>query len=381
MLVDMALWIVIAIVLAGGWLLLGRPAMDETAKWLSAAVGAASVAALAWSGFNAVRSRLLLANPANAQATLRTKDPMARLRERYEFLVRSANGPIIVVVDNLDRCDAKYVVDLLEGIHTLLKPHHGTPADANFVAFVVPADRAWLCDSFTQRYSGFKDAISEPGRPFGLSFVDKVFDVMLCLPRIAPACARMPEKVPDEVLDAISSTPEEMEIRRIVHDAEQQFASTPVSSLRIEAVVQIGKTEAADECDHACSDTKRMLAELSDTVDVGPVLMNQLRDAYCVHRTAQFLGGHEIDCEDGALMRLGRWTVLDFRWPLLTAYLREHPDAIEDLQQGIAPDKVDTELRPLFTRGDPPEIAQGLTAEAVRRFTRPLSVREPALSG
>ena len=151
---------------------------------------------------------------------------------------------------------------------------------------------------------------------------------------------------------------------------------TPVSELRIQAVEQIGKTEAADAW-HTCSDTKAMLDELSETVDVGPVLMHQLRDAYCVHRTAQLLGGHEIDADEGALMRLGRWTVLDLRWPLLTAYLRHQPEAIEDLGAAKTPPDVPDDLRPLFGPGDPQDIGQGLSADAVRRFPRPLSATPP----
>jgi KAP-like P-loop domain-containing protein len=382
---DVAPVLVLLGVAVLAWWELGQPNMSTSAKWLNVVVGGSSAAiAVAWSGLNVVR-RLMLGTPVNAAATLRTKDPMERLRERYRFLIRSAKRPVIVVVDNLDRCDADYVVDLLEGIHTLLKPHLELDADDQFVAFVVPADRTWLSDSFMQRYAAFRESVTEPGRPFGLSFVDKVFDVMLCLPRISPACAREPEPVAEDVQTDLENTTQELDVRRIVCSAEQQMADaagrsiTPVSRLRVDAVVQLGKIEATDSYLHTCSDTRKMLGKLSRTVDVGDVLMHQLRDAYCVHRTEQLLGGYEIDVGDAALLRLGLWTVLDFRWPLLTALLRERPQALEDLQRGTPPDDAPAALHPLFRQGsDPHEIAQRLTVRAVRQFTRPLT---PSLRG
>ena len=79
------------------------------------------------------------------------------------------------MIDNLDRCRAAYVVELLEGIQTLLRqPHaHG---DLPEVAFIVAAQRGWLCDSYISVYDDFESAVHEPGRPFGLTFVDKIFD-------------------------------------------------------------------------------------------------------------------------------------------------------------------------------------------------------------
>jgi KAP family P-loop domain len=63
--------------------------------------------------------------------------------------VRSAGTSIIVLIDNLDRCRADYVVEMLEGIQTLLRnPRAATrwslrrpprPERFPFIAFVVRA--------------------------------------------------------------------------------------------------------------------------------------------------------------------------------------------------------------------------------------------------
>ena len=110
--------------------------------------------------------------------------------------------PIIVLIDNLDRCRADYVVEMLEGIQTLLRNprvskrwslRRGPGAQqCPFIAFVVAADRGWLCDSYLHVYEEFEATTREPGRPFGSSFSTRSsmwpFASRPFLPRLAQAC-------------------------------------------------------------------------------------------------------------------------------------------------------------------------------------------------
>src|SRR4051794_37675460 len=109
-----------------GWRL-SHLGMGDFAKTLGSLVGrlAALVGAVAASVafgssvLKALRRHLLSESPRSANALLRSTDPMADLVRRYRFLVRRANTPIVVLIDNLDRCQAAYVVAMLEGIQTL----------------------------------------------------------------------------------------------------------------------------------------------------------------------------------------------------------------------------------------------------------------------
>ena len=67
--------------------------------------------------------------------------------------------PLAVIVDDLDRCQPKFVVELLEGIQTL---YGDTP-----VTYVVAADSRWIRDCFEEEYKTFLDMPSEAGRPLG----------------------------------------------------------------------------------------------------------------------------------------------------------------------------------------------------------------------
>jgi KAP family P-loop domain len=91
-------------------------------KWLlTAAGGIAAAIALLSSIRNALMRHLLAESPRGTKVLLRTTDPMEDLLRRYAFLIRSTKTGMIVLIDNLDRCHAEYVVEMLEGIQTLLR--------------------------------------------------------------------------------------------------------------------------------------------------------------------------------------------------------------------------------------------------------------------
>src|SRR3954470_2525684 len=172
--------------------------MDTVAKFfggvLGAAGGVAALLALVSSLGNALRRHLLAQSPRGAKAVVSNSDPMSDLLQRYGFLVKTAGTPILVVIENLDRCRADYVVQMLKGIQTLLRIPRGHRGEMPLVAFAVAADQAWLCDSYLQVYGDFSESAHAPGRPFGQDFLDKIFHVSLRVP-VVPANATVTAKV------------------------------------------------------------------------------------------------------------------------------------------------------------------------------------------
>jgi len=137
----MAPLLVAAIVL---WVISGQLSMGKFLSWaIGVTGGLTTLTALLWSATNVVR-RLLIASPANLTASTRSIDPMADLRLRYEFLIRSLDRPLALVIDNLDRCQGAYVVELLEGIQTLLRNPDEAIGSNRLVAVLVPAQQGWL---------------------------------------------------------------------------------------------------------------------------------------------------------------------------------------------------------------------------------------------
>jgi hypothetical protein len=360
--------------------------------------GIAAALALLSSIRNALRRHLLAQSPRGANALLRSTDPMADLLRRYTFLVRSAGSPIIVLIDNLDRCRAEYVVEMLEGIQTILRhpqarrPMSRHPRPCPMMAFVVAADRGWLCDSYRHVYNDFEHSAHEPGRPFGLIFVDKIFDIALRIPTVPAAAAQRPSESRDTTpgRNPFLGLTSELEVRAALRAQERalQPASEPLSTvpppvaqLRIHAVEQLAEIELAGNPRERrqCLDTARRLDELLAALDPGTAVQRQLDVAYCVKRTTQLLAGHEVDDDDHAIYRLGLWTILQLRWPYLAQHLTLHPKDIQHLGGDTTPQGVDDDLKLVFAHPTARRIANHfyvrLTAGDIVKFTTPVEPR------
>ena len=107
-----------------------------------------------------------------------TTDPYRRIVDLFNRLVDEITPPLVVFIDDLDRCNGDYVVELLEGIQTLFRR---AP-----VTYVVAADRKWICSSFEKKYGDFAGSIGEPCRPLGYLFLDKLFQISGGMPRLTP---------------------------------------------------------------------------------------------------------------------------------------------------------------------------------------------------
>jgi hypothetical protein len=303
----------------------------------------------------------------------RMGDPMAAVQRRYAFLVRSAQTPLAVVVDHLDRCSAPYVVELLEGIQTMLKDLTASGATANRpVAFIVPAERTWLCESYAAVYAEFSESARVPGRPFGLNFVDRVFEDAIQLPSAYAPWAMVPASARQR--SALAECHSEPAVRRLLDRSRG-------AGWRMAAVERLGQIDV-DAVNGLCGAADAGLSEVVARVDASNVPMTRLRTAYCVHRTAQLVGGHEIDAGPHAVHLLGLWTLLNLRWPVLARHLARHPDHVDALRAGRVPQGLDEELRAVFEAGEAGAVADGwpgtsLDGREVRRFTRPLG-REAA---
>jgi hypothetical protein len=346
--------------------------MSAILKVLGGVVGAAGgvtalLALLATLG-NALRRQLLAQSPRGAAAVLSASDPMADLVERYGFLVNTAGTPILVLIENLDRCRAEYVVEILEGIQTLLRVPPGNAKP--LVAFAVAADEAWLCDSYLQVYGDFGKSAHVPGRPFGQSFLDKIFDVSLRVPSV-PESATVTAKA-----DAFAPCKSEHAVRARL--ARLEGANAPVFGLRVQAVRRLGELQVdVGRALRQPGDTGEVLRRLRLEADLGGLIDKRLDTSYCVHRTALLLGGYAVDDDETAIARLGIWTMLTLCWPLLAAHLARAPQDLLALRAGTVPEGVEDELAPVFSDPAAVGLACGvdgvqLTPDDISAFTTPI---------
>lgn len=333
----------------------------EVALTIVATIFAAGAAVLAFSRTLVFGS----ARAAQMYADLRV-DPLRPVIRLFERLVGAIGRPVAVFVDDLDRCEGKYVIELLEGMQTLFR-------DAP-VTYVIAADRQWICSSFEKGYGDFRGKIGDPGRPLGYLFLEKVFQISAPLPQLAPLTRR---SYWSGLLAGGTRDPQALAARRTA--AEQAAAAATANlhtheeleakidearhdplleqAMRAAAAQQITSAKALHAAEHR-------LEQFEEHLEYNPRFMKRLVNAFGLNQANYLLNrnGQYVPFD-----LLARWTILELRWPLLPELLRTHPRAIAALVAGTPPREagIPTELARLFTRDEVKAVVTGGTGGAL----------------
>jgi KAP family P-loop domain len=340
-----------------GWL---DPDVRKVSDLKDAATAAAAIVTVLVTVVGAVRglSRSLSVSSARgAQAFLAsTRDPMRILKRRFRRLIGSLRRPVAIFIDDLDRCQASYVVEVLQGIQTLLLDEP--------VTYVVAADRQWLYDSYAKVYSDFAATVQEPGRPLGHLFLEKTFQLTAPLPSLPPdvratfwhrlilvgadQAAGELEGLEAQAVERLEAAGSETEIREVV---ERSRHSSPEAKMAIRsaAIRRLAAPELRRRTEHT-------LKPFSHLLDPNPRAMKRLVNAYGVERDIRLLEDRAGSPDAMAPERLALWIILRLRWPLLAVYLADHPEAVED---DAAQNAADPALAALLDSADVKAVIQG----------------------
>jgi hypothetical protein len=329
----------------------------ETVKGVLIAAAAIATPALAAWGLVRAASRWIFATSARGARRFidNTQDPMRLVHEHLRDLVGWIHHEVIVLIDDLDRCKAPYVVELLEGIQTLFRD---VP-----VTYVVAADRDWLANSYTADYDSFASFTEEPGRPMGYLFLEKTFQISASLPsagdRLNTYWGRLlrSSDLPSEgeferartVAKAEFADKHSEEMRRLV--AKNPGSSPAEIQARRETVaVEMASDRAAVTHAHTLEPFRSLLGR-----DPNPRMMKRLVNAYGIVRGVETLDGYNLEADNVHEHETALWTILNLRWPRLGAHLARYPEQVDSIGNDDPPSVLPEDLRPLFS--DPQVIS------------------------
>ncbi len=316
------------LLLAIGTILLSRGAVEGEMKIAGAVLGLIGAAAA------------LLKTPAvfSAKAAQELEEMRVNkqdlIKRFFEDIIHSVKRPIIVFIDDLDRCSSAYVVELLEGVQTLFK---GAP-----VVYVVAADRDWIRKSFEQGYVDFAGTIGAPGRPLGHLFLEKMFQVSAGIPRIGDAERRRywgHLLDPDEAMDRASLVRQRKEARKRAEEQVRDVVSMEEVDRHVEEARRSGDEQAAQAISEAGAvriasaeveqETEHRLLRFASLLEPNPRAMKRLVNAYGMNQATLLLQQRKVDAD-----ALARWTILEMRWPLFAEVLAQHPEFVEFVHDG-----------------------------------------------
>ena len=341
---------------------LGTPTASTSAVVATAAAGVApvvidplgaakdlfaSIAAIgtAIAGILAFGRSLLFGGGAAAKAYegLQT-DPYTPMMTLFCRLVRAIDRPIIVFVDDLDRCERDYVCELLENIQTMLR--------AAPLTYLIAADRKWITTSFEKRYADFSQLSTDAGRPLGFQFLDKMFQVSATLP-VMPAQLRVEfwngllRPAASAPAPAVSEGAAQAQAVAAVADAwsleEFQAAAKAEPNPIVQQAIRAegARKLAGEEVRH---ETEHRLLRFGTLIEANPRAMKRLANAVGMNLARVQIEGRD----DVSFEGVARWTIIELRWPLLADWLAENPQRIAGQSQDDDPWSGTEEIRKLL---------------------------------
>jgi hypothetical protein len=314
--------------------------------------------------------RSLLSGSARAaQAFLQAGyDPMVQVKRHFRNLIGAINRPVLIVIDDLDRCQGSYVVSLLEGIQTLFHDRR--------VLYLIAADRRWLAAAFEKAYEPFLPTVREPGRRLGTLFLEKIFELSVHVPRLSPGQRKEywdylnlgdPFKAKEQLRAAREQLRKEFAEARTEAAVFQKLDDEGEERFRRQARRQLAVERLANA--QVVASTSYFLQPFAPLLEPNPRAMKRLLNAYSTYRDLAILAGVRILTHLDTRKKMVLWAVVGLRWPMLEEHLLARAAGDKD--------KPDPEVAKLFESdevkgvlsGKAPGVDVALDLDAIAVFT------------
>ena len=272
-------------------------------------------------------------------------DPIHRIKHNFDSLTKNIHRPILICIDDLDRCEEDYLVATLESIQTILNNQR--------VFFIIAADQNWLMKAFETKYSNYIGTINTPGKSIGHNFLEKIFQLTLSIPNMSNEAQisylkyllgdknyssnKLRKKKEAIEKEFVGITSEEELIRHA-----QVVSGDPIEdALRKEiAVIQSASKEIERETEH-------FLLHFSNLMEPNPRAMKRLITFYSVIRSIAIISDIQLINNFSQRIKLTLWIIVKMRWPVLADYLEKNPDKLNAFKNFDTEIDVRKDLLPL----------------------------------
>lgn len=271
-----------------------------------------SVGGSIWLLFKSVSGSLLPASDESAQNFQKNiNDPIDTLKLHFQSMIKFPKKEIAIFIDDIDRCSSKNVVKLLEGIQTIFK--------SSKVLYVFAGDANWVRRCFEIEYQNFVTDFKKPGHSLGNFFVEKMFQMSIKIPVIAPQTLKLFLKktlnpMHELIISNVSSASILADLKNARNELEiestlKQYRGTDNEQIAIRAAIElISSSETLKNLEH----------ELEAYYDLLPSNVRSVKrfiNNYAIARQILLLQG--VSFTDVPMEVLVRWLVLGSQFPLL----------------------------------------------------------------
>jgi dienelactone hydrolase/ribosomal protein L36 len=291
----------------------------------------------------------------------KVNDPMNELSRHFKDLVKNIGNPIVIFIDDLDRCNHDFTVELLERIQTLFRDdndlngemlEHNKSSDKELkkdndstkrrgVVYVIAADKRWLYASYDKVFDTFINSMNEQGRPLRYVFLDKIFQNSLSIPPIDDKLKQSfweyltKNKSKKSGTNGVIPAEKEEKITHIIKSYENSDFNEIWNKLKEEdnndiEIDLVNRTEAAKRLAslELKEDVENFLIKYHSLIENNPRLMKIIVNSYIINTISQIVsrGKDMLDRNKLALL-----TILSIRWPRLCEYLSHNSEIIDKI--------------------------------------------------
>ncbi|WP_346910744.1 P-loop NTPase fold protein [uncultured Roseibium sp.] len=196
---------------------------------------------------------------ANA-SSLGVADPIQKFRRHFSWFTEQLGDPVMVIVDDLDRCSPKYVVELVRGLLTIFRSPR--------VVFVLLGDKDWIETAFAKVYKEMADVHKDTQVTFGGRFAEKAIQLSFVLPE---ADEDTREAYLTEILQAgkDAQVPEEREQVQELKEIQKEIRDELASADKIaeqSAAVQRSQTRIEERISKAAPEKQEDLRKATQSI-------------------------------------------------------------------------------------------------------------------
>ena len=312
---------------------------EQVIEYIQKISGIVAVIGSFISGILLLRNTLFPARTDVEQLLQSFEDPMKRLSDHFKEYIDKIKVPVVVFIDDLDRCNEKYTVDFLDGLQTIFRDAH--------VIYIVAADKRWIYSAYEKTYATFL-SVGEPARTLGQLFLAKIFQMSVPIPKMSPDLRKrfyssllevtkpQDEKSKDEKRQEEKMQEEKMQEEKrqeaVVNQIQEKIKSYDNNQL-----IQYSMQRKGDDAQATTKavlrtleerefETEENLQKFEHLLEPNPRAIKRLLNTFVIYRAIAIMKRVNLDFD-----KLTLWTIITMRWPLLGDYLLQHPRDIEKL--------------------------------------------------
>ena len=125
------------------------------------------------------KAEQFLKDAINAEDEEKKYEAVREFRKDFEDLIKkSKQGKIVILIDDLDRCLPRHIIENLEAIKLFL--------DVPKTAFVIAADSFIVSNAIKSEYKDIIEAAGEEGRNIGDAYMEKFIQLPYKIPALSP---------------------------------------------------------------------------------------------------------------------------------------------------------------------------------------------------